>query len=259
VLDWPKDPIDVAIGRLKGLASREAWREANEIDGRPDGVPSALKYERVTALWDARIEDVCDLVNLALDRLRGEAESDNESENGMATATAKRATKPRAVKSAGNGPPAGLCILCGTAIAAGVDACPACGGRDRRSMVNDPLPSSLGPLNGEVRPAAAPVSDQLRQIPVDHVVPSPYQRRKAFDEAALEQLSASIVEHGLLHPIVVRPKPDCAGVYELIAGERRLRATKLAGYPTIAATVRDLTDAQAAEACATENLDRQDL
>ncbi|MBX6394656.1 MAG: ParB/RepB/Spo0J family partition protein, partial [Alicyclobacillaceae bacterium] len=85
--------------------------------------------------------------------------------------------------------------------------------------------------------------EQVQEVPVDQIVPSPYQPRVSFDEQGLEELSQTIRTHGMIQPIVVRQK---GGRYELIAGERRLRAAKRLGLTTVPAIVREMSDSQAA-------------
>ena len=102
-----------------------------------------------------------------------------------------------------------------------------------------------------VRPAA------VRNIPVDRVVPNPNQPRLAMDKAGLDDLTASVREHGVLQPILVRPQPD--GHYQLIAGERRWRAAKGAGLKTIPALIEEIDDETALEIAVIENLQREDL
>jgi ParB family chromosome partitioning protein len=96
------------------------------------------------------------------------------------------------------------------------------------------------------------------EVPVDRVERNPDQPRTSFDEAPLGELAASIAVHGVLQPIVVRALAD--GAYQLIAGERRLRAARLAGLETIPAIVRDGGDgADSLELTLIENLQREDL
>lgn len=97
---------------------------------------------------------------------------------------------------------------------------------------------------------------QVEHIPLDAIVPSPFQPRMQVDEAALAELAASVAVNGLLQPIVVRRRP---GGYELVVGERRWRACQQLGWRTIPAVVRDLTDEAAAALALIENLQRQDL
>lgn len=97
----------------------------------------------------------------------------------------------------------------------------------------------------------------LAQLPLAEISPDPEQPRKRFDETALAELASSILEHGVLQPIVVRATG--LGRYTIIAGERRWRAARLAGLTEIPAVVRELTDSQAMEIALIENLQREDL
>ncbi|SIS75534.1 nucleoid occlusion protein [Alicyclobacillus vulcanalis] len=97
---------------------------------------------------------------------------------------------------------------------------------------------------------------QVVDIPVERIVPNPYQPRAIFQQESIEELAKTIHTHGVIQPVVVRKKGD---VYELIAGERRLRAVRYLGWPTIPAIVRDLNDAQTASAALIENLQREGL
>lgn len=116
------------------------------------------------------------------------------------------------------------------------------------------LGRGLGALIGEqeaMRPREAIV-----EVPVEEIRPNPYQPRQTMDDTALHELSESIREHGVLQPIVVR---RAGGVYELVAGERRFRASQLAGLSRVPACVRDYTDRQALEIALVENLQREDI
>jgi ParB family transcriptional regulator, chromosome partitioning protein len=97
----------------------------------------------------------------------------------------------------------------------------------------------------------------VRNVDVDHITPNPEQPRLVFDETSLEELAASIREHGVLQPILVRPLDG--GDYQLIAGERRWRASKAAGLATIPALVEEIDDDTALEISIIENLQREDL
>jgi ParB family chromosome partitioning protein len=99
--------------------------------------------------------------------------------------------------------------------------------------------------------------EELRQLPVDLIIPNPNQPRRRFDEDALVALSESIKERGVLQPVLVRPLP--AGNYELIAGERRWRAAGVAGLETMPAIVRTDTTATTLELALIENMAREDL
>ncbi len=96
----------------------------------------------------------------------------------------------------------------------------------------------------------------VREIPIEKVVPNPSQPRMTWHEDTLQELAASIREHGVLQPILVRPAGDR---YEIIAGERRWRASKLAGKETIPSIVERFDDATALEIALIENLQREDL
>ena len=98
--------------------------------------------------------------------------------------------------------------------------------------------------------------DEIKEIPVSEIRPNPYQPRKTFNEEALRELSESIKNYGVFTPIIV--KKSIKG-YDLIAGERRLRASKLAGMETIPAIVKDYTDDQMREISLLENLQRENL
>ena len=100
-------------------------------------------------------------------------------------------------------------------------------------------------------------STGVRVIPVGNIEPNPQQPRMVFDADALHELAASIREHGVLQPILVRPLG--ANRYQLVAGERRWRASKEAGLDTIAALVEELDDDTALEIAIIENLQREDL
>jgi len=98
---------------------------------------------------------------------------------------------------------------------------------------------------------------ELRELPVDVIVPNPVQPRRHFDEAALDALAGSMSERGVLQPVLVRPGPE--GSYELIAGERRWRAAQLAGLRTIPSLVCPYDDAAALQAALIENMARENL
>lgn len=99
--------------------------------------------------------------------------------------------------------------------------------------------------------------ESLREIDIDRILPNSHQPRKNFDEAALNELSDSIREHGVVQPVVVRPLDD--GFFQLIAGERRWRASQRAGLYRIPAVIREAGDHDALELALIENLQREDL
>ncbi len=106
-------------------------------------------------------------------------------------------------------------------------------------------------------PERAHRSTGVRLVAVDRIEPNPENPRLAFDEGTLEELAASIREHGVLQPVLVRPLDD--NRFQLIAGERRWRASKLAGQSTIPALVEDIDDSTALEISIIENLQREDI
>jgi ParB family chromosome partitioning protein len=99
-------------------------------------------------------------------------------------------------------------------------------------------------------------NEEIIDIELSELRPNPYQPRKVFDDEALKELSASIKEHGVFQPIII--KKSIKG-YEIIAGERRVRASKLAGLDKIPAIIRDFTDEQMMEIALLENLQRENL
>jgi ParB family chromosome partitioning protein len=96
----------------------------------------------------------------------------------------------------------------------------------------------------------------IQELPVDLIMTNPLQPRTVFDDDKLEELASTIQSHGLIQPIVVRRKLDR---FELIAGERRLRAAIKLGFSTIPAVIRDMNDSQAASMALVENLQREGL
>lgn len=99
-------------------------------------------------------------------------------------------------------------------------------------------------------------SEEIRQLPIDQIVPNPYQPRTVFDDDKIEELCQTIRTHGLIQPIVVRVRNN---QYELIAGERRLRASKKLGMERIPAIVKEFNDTQTASIALIENLQREGL
>ena len=98
----------------------------------------------------------------------------------------------------------------------------------------------------------------VRNIALDHITPNPEQPRMTFEEDALAELSSSIREHGVLQPVLVRPKGEVHH-FQLVAGERRWRAARMAGLKEIPALIEDLDDETALEIGIIENLQREDL
>ncbi len=118
------------------------------------------------------------------------------------------------------------------------------------------LGRGLGALLGDTPVPVSAAQDQLREIPVAAITPNPFQPRKTFDEAALDELKTSIAEYGVLVPIIVRRRD--AG-YELVAGERRWRACAALQRATIPAIVRQSDDRDSLEVAIVENLQRENL
>jgi len=115
----------------------------------------------------------------------------------------------------------------------------------------------LGRGLGALLPSAGPDSAVLVNLPLDAIVPNPRQPRAAFNQAALEELAESIRQVGLLQPIIVRP--GLAGSHQIVAGERRFRAARLAGLQAIPAIVRQTGDTALLTEALVENVHRADL
>lgn len=99
-------------------------------------------------------------------------------------------------------------------------------------------------------------NDQVVQLYLDDIIPNRFQPREVFDEKALKELAVSIKEHGVIQPIIVR---NVKGKYEIIAGERRYKASALAGLTKIPAIIRDLDDKESSKVALLENLQRKNL
>jgi len=98
--------------------------------------------------------------------------------------------------------------------------------------------------------------ETIREIPINEVKPNPYQPRKVFSDAAIEELKDSIIQHGILQPIILR---NSKRGYEIVAGERRFRAAKAARLTKVPAVIREFNDTQMMELAVLENLQREDL
>ena len=131
-------------------------------------------------------------------------------------------------------------------------------------MSKKSLGRGLGAILGEVAEAyenelqseKAEESGRILDIPLDEIIPNPYQPRTHFDEAAIDELARSIETHGLLQPVVVIEHGDG---YMLIAGERRVRASKRLGLGTIRAVVAEIDKSRFRELALIENIQREDL
>lgn len=121
------------------------------------------------------------------------------------------------------------------------------------------LGRGLSALLGD-RPAASSLGEvETRNLSLDLMEPGPFQPRGPLDSTALAELTASIKASGLLQPILVRPHPTTPGRFQIIAGERRWRASREAGLGAVPAVVRALSDVDAMAAALVENLQRADL
>ncbi|NHO29284.1 ParB/RepB/Spo0J family partition protein [Acetobacter farinalis] len=147
----------------------------------------------------------------------------------------------------------------------------------RKSAARPKLGRGLAALLGDVAPAASAVpvvspsgsgqpagagsvpTPAASTLPVDVLVPGPFQPRQEMEPGALEELAESIRARGILQPILVRPDPGKKGQYQIIAGERRWRAAQLAQCHTVPVHVRDLDEVDAMAAALVENLQRADL
>ncbi len=113
--------------------------------------------------------------------------------------------------------------------------------------------TATGPANQDPGPLAA----DLREIPIEMIAPNPHQPRRTFNAGSLQALADSLSERGVLQPVLVRPV--AGGTYELIAGERRWRASQLAGVATVPAVIRPHDDQESLELALIENMAREDL
>src|SRR5712691_4367726 len=137
-----------------------------------------------------------------------------------------------------------------------------CVPRDPWPILNSPRRCSPMAKRGLGRGLGALLSinpdegETLRELAIDEISPNPNQPRKTFDINGLQELSASMRQSGMLQPVVVR---RAGNGYQLIVGERRLRAAKMAGLERVPAVVREATDAESLELALVENLLREDL
>ncbi len=106
-------------------------------------------------------------------------------------------------------------------------------------------------------PTVTPEKEEIREIPIEDIIPNRYQPRQSFDPAGLDALADSLKKHGLIQPISVRDAEG--GKFELIAGERRFRAASLAGFSKIPAIIKRVQEGDLMEWALLENLQREDL
>ena len=127
-----------------------------------------------------------------------------------------------------------------------------------RNVTPAERPSSVKADSSEVPAPSVPKSTTT--LPIAALTPCKGQPRKHFDEAALDELAASIRSQGVIQPLLVRPRrTETATIYEIVAGERRWRASRMAGLTEVPVIVKDVTDEQAMELALVENLQREDL
>lgn len=131
-------------------------------------------------------------------------------------------------------------------------------GRGLEALLGRPLPTGDGiePARETMHAAAAEPRDGLVQVNVYEIENNPFQPRRDFDPAAIDELCESLKQHGMIQPLVVRRQ---GASYQLIAGERRLRAAIKAGWQQVPAQVREADDRQMSEVAIVENLQRKDL
>ncbi len=127
----------------------------------------------------------------------------------------------------------------------------------RRRALGKGLDSLLPRANTPAATPAEPDGGRPREIPIDQLDPNPFQTRSQMNEEQLSELAASITANGVVQPVLVRPLAN--GRFQLIAGERRWRASRQAGKETIPAILRQVSDEQAMEITIVENLQRADL
>jgi ParB family transcriptional regulator, chromosome partitioning protein len=120
-------------------------------------------------------------------------------------------------------------------------------------------PSGLGRGLGALLPAAAPGRSGMQTLLISAIRPNPKQPREYFDEETLDELARSITEVGILQPILVRPVDQEEGRYEIVAGERRFRAARMAGLDEVPAIIRHTQDSQLLTEALVENIHRADL
>ena len=124
-------------------------------------------------------------------------------------------------------------------------------GRGLASLIGEPVQVGFG--------SRLPPEGEQRMVPIAQVKSSPLNPRKDFREDELAELSESIRTKGLVQPIIVRPDPNAAGDFEIVAGERRWRAAQKVGLHTVPVIVRELSDKEVLELAIIENVQRQDL
>ena len=129
-------------------------------------------------------------------------------------------------------------------------------GRGLSSLIPEVPPMTAPPVESKAAEAAPRASTPYVEIDLDRIDPNPVQPRHRFDEVELEELAASIAEHGVVQPVLVRRRGDR---YQMVAGERRLRACQRAGLRKVAAVVKEIPDDRMLEVALVENIQREEL
>ena len=128
--------------------------------------------------------------------------------------------------------------------------------KNRKKGLGRGLSALLAETNTDNEKSLLSTQTVDHHLPIEKIIPNLNQPRKKFDKLKLEELSKSIINNGIIQPVIVRPK---GSRYELIAGERRWRAAQLSKIHSVPAIIRELTDKQAAEYAIAENIQREDL
>ena len=133
-------------------------------------------------------------------------------------------------------------------------------GRGLSSLLGDSgIATATGATVSSSDAAGAPAATGFQDIPIEWINVGPWQPRRRFDKAGLDELASSIRQKGIVQPILLRPTPDKPTRYQLVAGERRWRAAQLAKIHQVPAIIRELTDAECYEISLIENIQRSDL
>jgi ParB family chromosome partitioning protein len=128
---------------------------------------------------------------------------------------------------------------------------------EARSRLGRGLASLIGDVGGEAAHLERPRAQ--RKVPIEYLKPNPRNPRRAFSESELQELASSIKQHGVIQPIAVRPVKGTPDRYEIIAGERRWRASHMAGLHEVPIVPLDVSDSDALELAIIENVQREDL
>ena len=133
-------------------------------------------------------------------------------------------------------------------------------GRGLASLIGPGVGSAARPAGGgyDLQPKAPSVPAE-RTVPIDRIAPNPHNPRRSFDEGELEDLATSIRAHGVVQPLLLRPRAGRTDSFEIVAGERRWRAAQLAGLTAVPAVLREINDRQSLEIAIIENIQRTDL